>query len=482
MNIQKLTLALALLALTPSAALALPMYAQRSGRTCGNCHISPTFQDPDGWDNPDLSRRKCNMSCQGCHTNPLGGGLRNTSGRYYGQSTLSVLPLQERSYSDYDRELVGRDLLNWMRSAWTTPVAGGPNVKKTIPSDYQEALAGVGAGQTGGWSAFGDPLGDVSEYAYWDGRYGDLNADPLLQLGGDMRLAYYSGSGSVFPMQLDLHAAVHPIEHVTAMGTVAARGRTAGINAVIGQDRLPFFPRNAFVMVHELPMMAYAKAGIFMPSFGTYIDDHTSFTREFFEMDVSKSEDTVAGVEVGLAPNYPFAQLSFFRNMTPPEAPEGANPGWGAAANLGWRDLGFSVTGSFMIKRRDLEARGDLEAASLGWGFNPMAYTNAIPLTYMGELAVGNRQRVLTGERTAYWATYHEVWWTIFNGLSFRAKYDAGRRDADLADTLQHRFSGALDISPVPGVTLIAQTRYLLHAQDDGGSGFDVFVHTHLWF
>lgn len=33
---------------TPSVAAALPMYAQRSGRTCANCHVSPTYEDPDG--------------------------------------------------------------------------------------------------------------------------------------------------------------------------------------------------------------------------------------------------------------------------------------------------------------------------------------------------------------------------------------------------------------------------------------------------
>ena len=470
----------AILWLAPSSALALPMYAQRSGRTCGNCHVSPTYQDPKGWDNPELSKRKCNMSCQGCHTNPLGGGLRNTSGRYYGQSTLSMFAVQERSYSDYGREILPAAVANRLRLAYSAPIRGRGG-DKTIPSSWAEAEAGVGGAQTDGWTAFGRPFGDKSEYAFWDGRYGDLNPDPLLQLGGDFRLAYFSGSQSFFPMQADLHASVHPIEHVTAMGTLAARGRTAGPVATLTQERLPFFARNAFLMAHELPMMAYAKAGIFMPSFGTYIDDHTSFTREYMELDVSNADDTVLGVEVGMAPNYPFAQLSFFRNMTPYGAPEGADPGYGAAANFGWRDLGFSVTGSLMLKRRDLEARGNMDAASIGWGFNPFFYSDAIPLTYMGEFTFGRRQRVLTGDDAPFWATYHELWWTVFNGISVRAKYDAGRRDAGLANTLEHRFSAALDVSPVPGVTFIAQGRVLLHPDTDG-PGADVFIHTHLWF
>lgn len=475
----KRLLLLLVLLLAPSSAFALPMYAQRSGRTCGNCHVSPTYQDQDGWENPELSKRKCNMSCQGCHTNPLGGGLRNTSGRYYGQSTLSMFSLQERSYSDYGREVLPAAVANRLRLQYSAQIPGRGG-KKTIPSNWKEAQEGVGGDQTEGWNVFGRPFGEASEYAYWDGRYGDLNPDPMVQLGGDFRFAYFSGSKSFFPMQADLHASVHPIEHVTAMGTLAARGRTAGPVATFTQERLPFFARNAFLMAHEFPMMAYAKAGIFMPSFGTYIDDHTSFTREFLEMDVSNADDTVLGVELGMAPNYPFAQVSFFRNMTPYGAPDGTNPGFGGAANFGWRDLGFSVTGSLMLKRRDLEARGNLDAASVGWGFNPAYFWEGLPLTYMGEFAIGRRQRPLTGDNAPFWAMYHEVWWTVFNGISVRGKYDAGSRDADLANNLEHRFSAALDISPVPGVTFIAQGRVLLHP--DTGPSADVFIHTHLWF
>lgn len=473
-------LLLLLLLVAPSFAQALPMYAMRSGRTCGNCHVSPTYEDEGGWPNPELMKRKCNMSCMVCHTNPAGGGLRNTSGRYYGQSTLSIFPYQERSYSDYGRELASqediRSLLNKLGS-WPF----GKEEGRQIPSTFAEVQSGIGANQRGGWSNFGKPFLGPSEYAFWDGRYGDLNADPLLQFGGDFRFAYWSGSQTFFPMQLDLHASVHPVEHLTVMATAAARGRTSGPNALIAQEQLPVFARNAFVMVHELPFMAYAKGGIFMPNFGTYIDDHTSFIREDFEMDVSTSDDTVIGAEIGLAPNYPFANFSAFRNFRPYGVAEDVDPGWGLTANLGWRDLGWSLTASGMMKRRPLEARGDLDALALGVGFNPFYYSNSIPLTYMGELVIGRRQRPITGTKALTFAMYHELWWTIVNGLSARFKYDLGARDAELDQALDHRVSAALDVSPVPGVTLITQGRMLVSQRDDQ-PGWDVFIHTHLWF
>ena len=101
----------------------------------------------------------------------------------------------------------------------------------------------------------------------------------------------------------------------------------------------------------------------------------TSFIRHHFELDVSHSEDTVAGVEIGLAPNYPFLSASVFSNYSPPPGtPDDASLGFGAALNMGWRDLGWSLSTHLLIKRRDLSARGNLEAVGLAWGLNPFYF------------------------------------------------------------------------------------------------------------
>jgi len=475
--VKRLLLFLALVCAAPASAL--PQYAVRSGRTCGNCHISPTYEDKKGWVDPDLSERKCSMSCLACHVNPTGGGLRNTSGRYYGQSTLSIMPLQERSYSDYQRELLSEDDVRVLRDFFAEDFTRTSS--RSIPSSPAEAEAGIGVGRDGSRVVFGRPLGAPTRYSLWDGRYGDLRADPLLSFGGDYRMAYWSGSSNIFPMQLDLDVSLHPMEHVTMMGTLAARGRVAGLGAVIESKPAPVFARNAFLMVHELPYMAYARAGIFQPSFGTHIDDHTSFIRKYFEMDVSKPEDTALGVELGFAANYPFASISGFRNFNAFEAPDSADPGWGAALNLGWRDLWWHASAHAMIKRRDVAARGDLDAIGFAYGFNPFTLSNDVPLTLLGEVSIGRALAPEGGRMTTVVAVYQEAWLVLWNGVSLRAKYDFGDRDLDRVSTGEHRVGLMLELSPLPGVTITGGGRLLFAAGRDR-PGADALIQTHLWF
>jgi hypothetical protein len=461
----------------PATARALPQYALASAHTCANCHVSPTYEDRGGWENPALAQRKCNLSCSGCHVDPSGGGLRTTPGRYFGESSLAMFPLQERSYSDLGRELFGAATADAFRREWGE--SGVRTSSRSIPSSFSEVSAGIGRDRRGGWTTFGKPLGEPSAYANWDGRYRDLNADPLLAIGGDLRWAFWSGSKSFFPMQLDLDVALHPIEHLTLIGTLAARGRVAGPSAVLASKPAPFFARNAFLMIHELPYMAYAKGGLFVPNFGTRIDDHTAFIRDDFDQDFTNPADVVLGGELGFAANYPYAAASFFRGFAPLTAPDGTDGGWGGALHAGWRDLGWSLGAHATLKRRPLEARGDLDAIGVSWGWSPWFWWDAIPLSLLGELSVGRRPRDVDGTAVTFLALYQEAWWQLANGLSVRVKYDLTGRDLS-GGALAQRASLLLDLAPVPGVDLIVMGRLLWETGAPAGN--DLFVQLHLWF
>ncbi|MCB9692045.1 MAG: hypothetical protein H6736_09545 [Alphaproteobacteria bacterium] len=456
----------AVIALLLGSALALPLYAQRSGRTCGNCHVSPTLEDPDGWENPELMERKCTMTCLSCHVDPTGGGLRNASGRYFGGSTLGMVGSRERSYSDVDRDLLTPGVIWTWRVKLSNPPKGEVD-GRTVPSDRAEVEAGVGQGQTGNTYAMGRHR-KTTDMAFWDGRYGSLAADPVVQVGGDVRFAWYSGTGAFFPMQLDLHGAVHPVHHLTVAATAA--GRQTGPTG----PSSPVYMRRAYAMLHELPGMSWVRAGAFQPAFGTLLDDHTAAVRTLFEMDGSKSVNTVTGVEVGTAPNYPFASVSVFANDA---SWAGSDPdtGWGAAAQAGWRDLAWSLTGHAMVRRRQRLGQGDLLAAGIGWGLSPRQTWEGVPVTWLGEVSAGRRD---VGDRTSYpAAAMSELSFLLRNGIVLKSRSDVWTED--LA-SIQQRHGLALQVTPLPGITLEATGRMLVTPK--GTLRPDALLQTHLWF
>ncbi|MFP6642408.1 MAG: hypothetical protein VCF24_02420 [Candidatus Latescibacterota bacterium] len=76
------------------------------------------------------------MSCQSCHIDPAGGGMRNASGRYFGNSTLPMIATSPRPTDDWDRNapLVGR------RDRATTcdaNLAVGPNTFEQLLSHLE---------------------------------------------------------------------------------------------------------------------------------------------------------------------------------------------------------------------------------------------------------------------------------------------------------------------------------------------------------
>jgi hypothetical protein len=450
------------------AAEANPMFAGRSARTCDNCHVTP-----NEWKNPKLADRKCNMSCQTCHVDPAGGGVRNVSGRFFGRSTLPMIATSPRPTADWDRGVpfLGR------RDRATTYDSNLP----LGPDDFEQSLAYQDSIDDP-W-AWGTPLGGASKYGFLHGRYGGLNADPMLRIGVDVRVAtLFAGNALVFPMQVDAPVVLHPVHHLSLLVNTGARGRPSGYSDTFDDDR-SFYFREAFVLLHEAPLQAYVKAGRFVPSYGLRLDDHTSRIRRTFELDGALPEARVTGVEVGAAPNYPFVNASWFKSTSRARPPDqwdifDVDDGSGAAVNAGWRDLSWSIGVSAMIRNRNLNEGGDATTFGAYGVYNPWRRSRKLPITYQAEFDFGTHQRA-SGNETEHAAFYQEVDWVAFNGVILLIAHDWADPDREVIDDDDHRVQFGVQVTPYPGVTLDGRLRALLPAS--GGEDADLFLQLHLW-
>jgi hypothetical protein len=474
----------------------LPQYTAREGRQCDSCHAYPfpTTQQ-QGWKDPAVAERKCNLSCLTCHVDPGGGGMRTVSGRYLASSTLPIFNNEIRPWHDQDRNL--SNIADWFRKKTPeVPAAPAPEQKPKpgakpvveIPKALPEKFHTHESPPDFTWAdptVYGKSANAMTAnrtYSPEFGAYGKLNADSKLQIGGDIRIAHINNSTRVatFPMQFDLGARYHPVEHwtiATTLGLVgqadnseSARPRTLGEMWTI---------RSAFAMYHELPYQMFFRAGFFQPSFGVRQEDHTAPVRTNFEMDLSRKYSAVLGAEAGFAANYPYLTVSVFTNNAGPAVTSTSqefvvNPqGFGTTVNGGWRDLLWGAGSSFMYKTRPALYGGTLVAGSVDSYFNLGRIFLKVPVTLMGEYAVGRTTGTLGVERL-FAANFIELNYVAFNGVNLKVNHHHLDADLRARGTTSGRFGFGIELIPVTFAKIYFEYRlpWRVDAARLSGDGF----------
>jgi hypothetical protein len=401
--------------------------------------------------------------------------MRNAAGRFYGRATLPLVATSPRPTQDWDRNWFGLFPRMDKATTYTHDLPQGP-----------DSLAQVGEKRFAAHESLarGKPAGYPIPESYFQGRYWRLNADPLFQISFDVRLAaLLSGGGSAFPMQFDLGALLHPVERMSLVANVGARGRAGGFQETVEDPESPYL-REGYLLLHELPYGIYAKGGRFVPAYGLRLDDHTSFIRRQFDLDGSLPEVRVTGVEVGASPNYPFLNLSWFRTNPATEPPPAfdifdVGPGWGMAANLGIRELGWSLGGSAMVRRNSASPEEEATMGGAYGVFNLWHYARSVPLTGQAEFDQGSFTSPSGRKRTAR-AFFTEIDYLLGNGLNLLAEYDWEDPDIEVEGDAAQRLAIGVQFTPYPGITLDTRLRGLVPAE--GASGGDVFLQLHLWY
>lgn len=512
MKALRLVLLAFVLASLPRAAFALPQLAVLAARQCDNCHVQP-----EGWNDPALVERKCSLSCNACHLNPTGGGMRNAGGIYYYQEILPIVPLfgdrpsqrqvATRAGSSKNKKARKRLALPAQLTleglgAWAAVPVDPPGRVPASNTNFGDGVGAVlAAGPSSQPSSAPSTVGlvngvDITQTPGVKERYGGINPRPWVQIGADFRaLGYFptaaDQSVAFFPMQTDIYLAGTPYNpaginqgRLTFLVNAGVLGRRTGDVSTIA-DRI--FVREWYAMFYDLPFQMYAKAGQFLPAFGWRLEDHTSFIRQDNSFN---NERQVTGVEIGINPNYPFAHLSFYvpgpagnRDLSQSRnrlAVIDGSDGFGTALQAGWRDLGFQLAGSVLFETRDA---GTEFMAGASWGVNIheaehpwMKLFSLMPLIYLGELDY--RRLAPTGEQEIdSLSAFHEIDIVLLEGLFGQVRYDWIDPNLRLRDDERHRLTLGVQVFPITYMEVNLQGRINLEPNDRDNNEFLAQLH-----
>ena len=347
--------------------LAEPWLAARYAQNCAACHA------PARENRPFLDRR-CTLSCQGCHVNPNGGGIRNRYGNWN----------QERWLKSFNPDLLRQKKIPAPLKSqlyFNGPSKGNPEVEAAERTPKPELDKKYPPNEV--WKT-GYPLVVTSQmepkledYDRSDGsEHRTVNTlaefarrvtqeDPLrdeslqrIYAGGDFRYIYYTTldgnrkQGNLrnanFPMAFDLGARLRPMpNHLSAV--VEARFLNGPTSPELEQQFTSGAQvRSAYLLVDDIPGNTFAMYGLYRPMFGNMDPDHTSLSQRtagFNQRTVFKA------FSVGSAPNVPFVNLHIIR---PPYSPNFLSSdrlvqSEGYAVNVGgrWVTLGANFTASY---------------------------------------------------------------------------------------------------------------------------------------
>jgi hypothetical protein len=208
--------------------------------------------------------------------------------------------------------------------------------------------------------------------------------------------------------------------------------------------------RDAWGMIHDLPMGLYFKAGQFRVPFGLRIDDHTGAMRAGFrEASVGSfgtsgflpydPRDVEGGLEVGFTPAIGFLASAAITNGGPAFAND-AQALTGKVSYFGSRFIaGLSGYHNYASSTRRVATRGSLYA-----GLNVLPQLQLLAETGLGQDDDG------AGTTADLRGLYAEADYRVARDWNVRAKYDFIDLDHDVAGRAQERYTLETDFTPVP--------------------------------
>jgi hypothetical protein len=233
---------------------------------------------------------------------------------------------------------------------------------------------------------------------------------------------------------------------------------------------------DVYALMNVLPASGHLKIGRFIPDYGTHLDDHTAYVRQYTKLSPEFDVVERTGAEAAVSPGA-FTILGGVYN---------AEEGGGIPSS---NNKAFLGRGEGMFKLA--------EKVSLGLGGNVFSTKTGIAgvnTTYyggFGSFSVANftllgeadwiRISPAAGTTTAL-ATYAEADYVVTPGVDLKLAYDFYDQDVKFKSGSKSRYSIGVEFFPVSGVEVRPIYRILTQQNPDTGtmSEFDIMLHLYL--
>lgn len=347
----------------PWSVVAEPWLSTRSAQNCAACHAP-------GRKNLQAKQRRCTLSCQGCHVNPNGGGLRSHYGKWNEDRWLKSMVIEtENRYAipaPYKSQVYSKK-----KGKKSKKSAAEKRVKLSANLDVDETLYD----RKDGMELITSEDRKEFEYQvpkqdpYWQMLENKLDAGVDVRwqtVNSDTEVSLPSGKSKVkgwqnFLMTADVALRWRPFYkryHLVYEGRYLGNPNDKKAESV----NSTLIKRSMYVMVDDLSYASYIMAGYYRPIFGNYVPDHTAQAQTMMSYAMQDSPSmynlNYQAVTIGASPNVPFGNVHLISKQF------GSNPNdthRGFAFNGGGRFVSFgaSVTYSYWNTQKDVVKAGE---------------------------------------------------------------------------------------------------------------------------